>query len=134
MDNNLHNSAHSLQEKDLIENTKDRADEINHLVDKERVPQGYEVDEEGVWHIQEKKDAPSSREWICTPLWITGYTRDYKNENHGRVLEFQDIDGYRHIWTMPMDLLAGESSKILAALLNMGLRISPKRQAKERSM
>lgn len=132
MNNNLHNSSHSLQEKDMLANTMNRVAEINQLVDRENLPQGYDIDEQGLWYLYEKKDASPSREWICTPLWITGYTRDHKNENHGRVLEFQDIDDQKHRWIMPMELLAGESSKILAVLLNMGLRISPKRQAKER--
>lgn len=132
MDNNLHNLAHSHQEKDLIKNTMNRVAEINQLIDRENLPLSYEIDEQGLWYLQEKKDAAPSKEWICTPLWITGYTRDHRNENHGRVLEFKDIDDQKHTWIMPMELLAGENSRILAALLNMGLRISPKRAAKER--
>lgn len=132
MNNNLQNIATDLQEKDFIANTLERIDEINALVNQKTIPQGYEVDKEGVWFIQEKKDSAPTREWLSSPLLITCYTRDHKNENHGRVLEFQDIDGHKHIWIMPMELLAGESSKILAALLNMGLKISPKRQVKEK--
>ena len=132
MDNILHNLAPDLQEEDLIANTLERVSEINALVDRETIPAGFEVDEEGVWHIQEKQNAPPLREWLSSPLWITEYTRDDKNENHGRLLKFQDIDGHGHRLPMPMEWLAGESSKILGMLLNMGLRISPKRQSKER--
>lgn len=131
MNNSSHHSGPNLQEEILIANTLERIDEINALVDRETLPQGYEVDENGVWHIQEKNTTSRSREWISSPLWVTGYTRDHKNENHGRILEFRDLDGHKHVWTMPMELLAGESSKILGVLLNMGLNISPKRQIKE---
>ena len=68
---------------------------------------------------------PPTRKWICSPLWVTTQTRDYKNENHGRILEFLDTDGHKHHWTMPAELLAGEGMKILGTLLNLGLRISP---------
>jgi putative DNA primase/helicase len=132
MTDNLHNLDPNLQEEDLLVNTLERVNEINALVDRETVPQGYEVDEEGVWYIQKEKNGTPVREWLSSPLWITGHTRDHKNENHGRILEFQDIDDHKHVWTMPMELLAGESSKILGVLLNMGLRISPKRTYRER--
>jgi putative DNA primase/helicase len=124
--------ADALQAEVQIKNTLERVTEINALVDRDILPDGFEVDEDGVWYLQEKKNEPSTRDWICSPLWVTGYTRDYRNENHGRILEFQDIDGYKHQWTMPMDLLAGESAKILGSLLNMGLRIAPKKQGKDR--
>lgn len=134
MDNSLHNLSPDLQEKDLIANTLERVAEINAITGKESIPASFEVDDEAVWFLHEKKDAPSIREKICSPLWITGYTRDHNNENHGRILEFQDTDGHKHIWTMPMELLAGESSKILGMLWNMGLWISTKKSAKERLM
>ena len=134
MDNSLHNLAPDLQEKDLVASTLERVSEINALVDRETIPAGFEVDEEAVWFLHEKIGAPTSREKICSPLWITGYTRDHNNENYGRILEFQDTDGHKHTWTMPMELLAGENSKILGMLWNMGLWISTKKSAKEKLM
>ena len=120
-----------LQDKELIANTIERVAEINELVDRDALPDGFEVDEDGVWFLQKKQNL-LERIWICSPLWVTAYTRDYRNENHGRVLEFQDIDGYKHLWTMAMELLSGEGAKIIGVLLNMGLRISPKKQAKDK--
>jgi putative DNA primase/helicase len=130
MNSSLHKKVDDLQEEEIA-NIEERIAEINTLVDRKILPKGFEVDEEGVWVLQEKPNATSTRIWICSPLWITAYTRDHKNENHGRVLEFQDIDGHKHQWTMPMDLLAGEGAKILGALLNMGLRIAPQKKAKD---
>lgn len=131
MNSSVHDITSNLQEEELIANVEERVDTINALVNQETLPQGYEVDEEGVWLIQEQKEGHSLRTWLSSPLWITGYTRDHKNENHGRILQFQDADGHKHQWTMPMDLLAGDGIKILGVLLNMGLRISPKRKVKE---
>lgn len=134
MNDNLHNLTSDLQAKKMFANTMERVSEINALIDFETIPDGFEVDEEAVWFLQEKKDTLPIREKICSPLWITAYTRDHNNENHGRILEFQDADGHKHIWTMPMELLAGENAKILGMLWNMGLWISTKRSAKDRLM
>lgn len=132
MENILHESHTDLQERDYTKDTIARIAEINLSVDKEAVPDGFDVDDEGVWLIQERKEGAPTKEWISSPLWVTAHTRDHRNENHGRVLEFQDIDNHKHRWTMPMDLLASEGSKIIGALLNMGLIISPKKYGKER--
>jgi putative DNA primase/helicase len=120
MSDNIYNFS-DLQAKELITNTNQRIIEINSLVNFENIPDGFEVDEEAVWFLQEKNTPLTTREKICSLLWITAYTRDHNNENHGRILEFQDADGHKHIWTMPMELLAGESSKILGMLWNMSL-------------
>lgn len=132
METSLYKTVPDLQEEKIIANTMERIAEINALVDKDNIPVGFEVDEEGVWYLQEKRKEPPTKKWICSPLWVTTHTRDHKNENHGRILEFQDTDGHKHEWTMPAELLAGEGMKILGTLLNLGLRISPQKQAREK--
>lgn len=130
--NILHKTDLDLQEKEQISNTMERIAEINALVDKDTLPNDFELDEDGVWYLQEKPNEAPERLWLSFPLHVTAYTRDHRSENHGRIVEFQDIDGHRHQWTMPMELLAGEGTKILGALLNMGLRISQQKKARER--
>jgi len=132
MEISLYKTVPDLQEEKIIANTMERIAEINAVVDKDNIPMGFEVDEEGVWHIQENRNKSPTKKWICSPLWVTTHTRDHKNENHGRVLEFKDTDGHKHEWTMPAELLAGEGMKILGTLLNLGLRISPQKQAREK--
>lgn len=130
MANILNNNDDLLQEKEILESTKARIETINDLVIQESIPEGFELDEYGLWFNQEKgENSPPAHKWLCSPLKVTGYTRDHKNENHGRILEFNDIDGYRHVWPMPMELLAGEKKKILEVLYKLGLDISPKKQA-----
>jgi putative DNA primase/helicase len=126
--NSLHKILSDLQEEGLISNTVERVAEIDALVDKESVPDGFEVDQSGVWCLQTKTNSPAERVWLSASLRVIAYTRDHKNENHGRVLQFEDIDGQRHEWTMPMELTV-EPAKVLGALLNMGLRIAqPKKE------
>lgn len=130
MNSSLNKIPVDLQGELLIANTMERVTEINTLIDKDTLPDGFELDEDGVWYLQPKKDL-FERVWICSPLRVTAYTRDHKNENHGRILEFCDIDNHKHQWTMPMDLLAGEGMKILGALLNQGLKIASQKKAKD---
>ena len=129
MDNNLHNLSPDLQEDH--QTSFDQAEEITRLVERETLPDGFDLDEEGVWHIQTKQreDFPE-RVFVCAPLHITACTRDHKSEHHGRCLEFEDIDGHHHTWTMPMELLARDASQVVAVLLNRGLIISPARKAR----
>lgn len=130
--NSLPKITPELQEENIIANTMERIAELNALVDKESIPEGFELDEEGVWYLQEQGKKPPLKELICSPMMVTMYIRDHKNENHGRVLEFKDIDGHKHQWTMPSELLAGEGIKIIANLLNMGLWISSKRKSRDK--
>lgn len=124
--------APALQEENMIASTMERIEELNALVDKENIPQGFQLDEEGVWYLQEQGKKLPLKELICSPLLVTMHIRDHKNENHGRVLEFKDIDGHKHQWTMPSELLAGEGIKIIANLLNMGLWVSSKRKSRDK--
>ncbi len=122
-----------LSQEEIKLKTFKRIEEINAYVYKEIIiPVGFEIDPEGLWYTENKENKHPLKEWVSSSLWITGYTRDHNNENHGRVLEFMDIDNHLHTWTMPMELLSGDGSKILSALWNMGLQISVKRKAKEK--
>ena len=69
--------------------------------------------------------------WICAPLHITARTRDAHQGNHGRLLEFDDPDGHRHAWPMPMSLLAGDGTELRSTLLSKGLEISTVRKARD---
>ncbi|MFW9878321.1 MAG: DUF927 domain-containing protein [Candidatus Thorarchaeota archaeon] len=133
MNNILLNNYLDLQEENMITDTLERVEEINKLVENENLPDNFELDKEGLWFKKPKKKETDSqiRIFISSPLRVTACARDHLSENHGRILEFNDIDGHKHIWAMPMELLANDGGKILAKLLNMGLRISPQKKAKE---
>ena len=55
---------YEISRSDRIEGTLERVEEINQLVEAENLPEGFEIDEEGVWYIQLGKreiDPPTRR-------------------------------------------------------------------------
>ena len=62
--------------------------------------------------------------WICTPLLVKAKTATAKNRNYGRLLEYHSSNGIKRTWAMPMELLAGDGSPVLARLLDDGVEIS----------
>ncbi|KTD57886.1 DUF927 domain-containing protein [Legionella shakespearei] len=69
--------------------------------------------------------------WICSPLYVVAKTRDAKSGEWGRLLEWQDDDGIKHQWAMPLALLQGDSSDIRRELARLGLTISPSKTARD---
>lgn len=95
------------------------------------MPRDFVLNEDGVWYSGKNdtgEDAPPL--WICSRLEITAATRDDKNENWGRLLEFPDADGELHHWAMPMELLKGDGSEYRGALLSMGVQIAQSGKAR----
>ena len=69
--------------------------------------------------------------WLCSPLYVVAKTRDAKSGEWGRLLEWQDDDGIKHQWTMPLALLQGDSADIRRELARLGLAISPSKTARD---
>ena len=91
----------------------------------------FHCNDQGVWYFGKNDagtDAPPL--WICSKLEITALTRDAKNEAWGRLLEFDDLDGTRHTWALPMDLLKGDGTEYRGVLLSMGLQMSTMTKAR----
>lgn len=111
----------------------ERAEEIEKRFRLANLPKGFELDNEGVWFQTEVTgdDSVPSRIFICSPLEVTAIVRDHANENHGRILEFPDVDGHLHSWAMPMEMLAGDGTRYREELLNRGLLLSPGRKPRE---
>ncbi len=94
----------------------------------------FKVKTTGVWYESPAKDPdddPPAPVWICSRLEITARTRDDRQGNHGRLLEFDDPDDHHHAWAMPLDILAGDGTECRRELLSMGLEITPNRKARE---
>lgn len=93
----------------------------------------FTLNDKGVWFHPDpplKGENTPAPTWVCSPLKIVAITRDHNNENHGRLLEFSDVDGIQHIWSMPMELLAADGAEYRRTLLSMGLQINGSREAK----
>jgi putative DNA primase/helicase len=89
----------------------------------------FRVDETGVWARGLGEDGDDLL--ICSMLEITAKTRDAQGGEWGRLLEWTDDDGQRHIWAMPMTMLAGDGSDVRAQLLSGGMTLETKRKARE---
>jgi putative DNA primase/helicase len=63
--------------------------------------------------------------WICTPIHVDAVTHDGKDNNFGRCLRFRNTNKRWRIWSMPMELLAGDGVELRSELLSMGVEISP---------
>lgn len=79
----------------------------------------------GVFFIN--KDAEGnekSAKWICSPLRVAAKTRDERNGEWGRLLEWHDDDGKQHQWAMPLEMLEGDGTDVRRELARLGLQIS----------
>lgn len=85
----------------------------------------FEVSDKGVQFYGKESDGHEKPPmWICSTLHVTAKTRDEKNGEWGRLLEWQDDDGTKHQWPMPLELLEGDGSDVRRELARQGLRIS----------
>lgn len=87
----------------------------------------FEVRDDGVYSV----DLEGNEIRVCSKLEVKAVTRDTKSESWGRWLEYCDLDGTKHVWAMPMNLLSGDGNEYRARLLATGLEITPSRKAKE---
>ncbi len=79
----------------------------------------------GVAHDKETgADIEKEPVWICSVLNVDAYTRDAQGNAWGRLLTWQDADGRKHVWAMPMAMLAGSGEELRAELLRQGLEIA----------
>ncbi len=91
----------------------------------------FHTNEKGVWYFGRNDEGNNMPPlWVCSRLEITASTRDAKNESWGRLLEFDDLDGTRHAWAMPMELLSGDGNEYRRMLLSMGLQIAASSKAR----
>lgn len=91
----------------------------------------FHCNEQGVWYFGRNDEGNNMPPlWVCSRLEITATTRDAKNESWGRLLEFDDLDGTRHAWAMPMELLKGDGAEYRGILLSMGLQIAASGKAR----
>lgn len=69
--------------------------------------------------------------WICGLLDVVARSRDGDSNNHGLLLEWYDPDQIKHEWVMPFELITGDGVEVRKTLMNGGLRISTKKNAKD---
>lgn len=97
------------------------------------LPYGFTISSTGVYYTPEgTDDKPGTPMRVCAPLRVTALIRDRSSENWGRVIEFNDADGVRHQWAVPMEMLATDGADMRRELSRLGLAIAPGLAAKNR--
>lgn len=86
----------------------------------------FKISDTGVYfHGKDKDGNKQPPKLICSRLLIVAKTRDEKNGEWGCLLEWQDDDGKKHQWAMPLELLEGDGAEVRRELARLGLHISP---------
>lgn len=65
----------------------------------------FSVNSEGVFYHGFHEGEPLNAAKICSPLRITGITRDAVDESWGYLLEFSDPDHHTKQWVMPENVI-----------------------------
>ncbi|AIR88128.1 DUF927 domain-containing protein [Pseudomonas cremoricolorata] len=88
---------------------------------------GFRVTKDGVFFTGEDGEARA----VCSRLEILARTRDEKGHGWGLLVEFDDPDGASKRLNIPARAMAGDFGKeVLAPLVDMGLRLTPVRTAR----
>ena len=84
------------------------------------------------WHTwttpRNNAEAEPIDEWVCTPIHADAITANDKGESFGLLLRFVNPNGLWREWAAPMHLLKGSAEELRGELLNMGVRIDPKKR------
>lgn len=126
------------ESKETVSDSHSRALELEESYQASSLPEGFFIRDEKLFYHEEsalrsllddesktkaKKKQPPT--YVSSRLDVIACTRDKENENHGRLLEFRDVDGHLHKWAMPMTCLAGDGTAYREILLSKGLEIAP---------
>lgn len=84
----------------------------------------------GVFKVSEK-DGEQQLTKLSSRIDVTALTRDADSSNWGTELSFQDPDGVKKTWALPMELLASTGESYRASLYRMGVAIEPTKTARD---
>ena len=97
------------------------------------LPYGFSISNEGVFFTPEgTDDKPGKPMRVCATMRVTALIRDRASVNWGRVIEFNDADGIRHEWAIPMEMMAGDGMDVRRELARLGLIMGGSPSAKNR--
>lgn len=104
--------------------------ELYELMRQASLPEGF-VFRQGKVFYRSPFEENAEMIQVCSSLEVIGLSRDKNKESWGRVLKFHDMDGHEHVWSMPMEMLAGDAKELRSELLSQGLLIGshPKSKA-----
>lgn len=82
--------------------------------------------------VGKKEDEPDLPidTFVCSPVWVNATTRDAVDGSYGRLLEIlSPTTGKIKRWSMPMQMLAGDGTEVLAVLLDAGVTYKPRNRS-----
>lgn len=90
-----------------------------------QLPHGFRLTSEFLWYTREKNDEAGNGQAqqikVCSPLKVTAITHDADGGGFGRLLEWEDSNGVKRRWAMPMRVIAGAGQDLREELLDNGL-------------
>ncbi|MDF2550593.1 MAG: inner rane, partial [Chlamydiales bacterium] len=117
---------------DRAEELEDIAKEASQKKPFENLPSGFYFIENRLEYTDFNKDGEEQLPtYVCSKLEVIACTRDQNNQNHGRLLKFNDLDDCEHQIALPMELLAGDGIKLRELLLSNGLEIGPSKRSRQ---
>lgn len=91
-----------------------------------QTPAGFRLTSDYLWFDQAKSDEGGNGQTkqikVCSPLRVAAITHDADGGSFGRLLEWDDSNGIKHRWAMPMKEIAGTGQNLREILLDNGLR------------
>ena len=100
----------------------------------EAPPKGFKLVDDGIHHRvggRENEDEEEAEwQWLCSPIRVLALPRGSDGKGWGRLVEITDLDGNRHRWPMPAELLAGDGVEVRRECLRLGLLLSTARGAR----
>ncbi|EAZ8024015.1 DUF927 domain-containing protein, partial [Salmonella enterica] len=90
-----------------------------------QTPAGFRLTSDFLWYDRAKSDEAGNGQTqqikVCSPLRVTAITHDADGGSFGRLLEWEDSNGIKHRWAMPMKVIAGTGQDLREVLLDNGL-------------
>jgi hypothetical protein len=93
---------------------------VSHTRD-DGLPAGYIVRRDGIFKLMGTEDE-QEEVWLCSQLRVVARYRNLVNTRWGRLVEVTDADGKTHQLSIDDQRIASSSGKVLAALVDRGLR------------
>ncbi|SFL81642.1 Uncharcterized protein, DUF927 family [Nitrosomonas nitrosa] len=86
----------------------------------------FEVDDSGVYHLQQDKDGSLRRRKMCNKLEVLAQSRDPNGGQWGKLVQFSDPDNRLKRIVIPARAFNGDGLEATGRLLEEGLAIMPK--------
>jgi uncharacterized protein (DUF927 family) len=95
------------------------------IADKAYAPEGYTLDESGVFKISDGNDESPTRQKISGPVWVRALTRDLQNGGWGINVSWMDMDGNIHKRSIPRNRFHERGPALAQEFALDGLDIVP---------